>query len=468
MTGRSTIKFNGRDAVAGAYYNEIDPYAAEWLRNLIRDGHIAPGDVDTRSIEDVKPDDLRGYTQCHFFAGLGLWSYALRRAGWSDERRIWTGSCPCQPFSSAGKGDGFGDERHLWPAFAHLVAQCGPPVVCGEQVASKDGYAWLDLVQTDMEGLAYAFWPVVLPVAGVGGPGERHRIWWVGMADPQSENRRPEQSAGGARRRWGGFAGSGTMVGMAHTASERRGETGRAEPTGRQPIVFADSGARTGRVGYAERPRLERHAGNGDGAPRREAPERPTTAANLSFRVADDGHRFIPQPVGRPQRRDGGAAISASDGVAGLSRIRVAYAHGEYPGTQRRDDSEGPSASGGSLRKIDTADVPYGYSLGVDTLDGGAWPGPLNGFWRNADWLFCTDGKWRPVEPGTRPLAYGLPLGMGVLGAGLERLCTVAGITRDSLDRAKKYRVGTLRGYGNAISPEPAIAFIESWRDVAP
>lgn len=50
-----------------AYYNEIDPFAAQWLRNLIAAGHIAPGEVDERSIEDVTPDDLRGFTQCHFF-----------------------------------------------------------------------------------------------------------------------------------------------------------------------------------------------------------------------------------------------------------------------------------------------------------------------------------------------------------------------------------------------------------------
>lgn len=63
-----------------AYYNEIDPYAAQWLRNLIAAGHIAPGDVDERSIADVRADDLVGYTQCHFFAGIGVWSHALRMA----------------------------------------------------------------------------------------------------------------------------------------------------------------------------------------------------------------------------------------------------------------------------------------------------------------------------------------------------------------------------------------------------
>ena len=38
-----------------AYYNEIDPYAAQWLRNLISAGHIADGVVDERSSTHVHP-----------------------------------------------------------------------------------------------------------------------------------------------------------------------------------------------------------------------------------------------------------------------------------------------------------------------------------------------------------------------------------------------------------------------------
>ena len=106
-----------------AYYNEHEPYAAQWLRNLIAAGHIAAGDVDARDIQDVTPDDLTGYTQCHFFAGVGGWSYALRLAGWPDDRPVWTGSCPCQPLSSAGQRKGAADERHLWPAFFRLIIQ---------------------------------------------------------------------------------------------------------------------------------------------------------------------------------------------------------------------------------------------------------------------------------------------------------------------------------------------------------
>ena len=81
-----------------AYYNEYDPAAAACLRELIEAGEIAPGVVDERSISDVRPDELRAYTQCHFFAGIGVWSRALRDAGWSDDRPVWTGSCPCQDF----------------------------------------------------------------------------------------------------------------------------------------------------------------------------------------------------------------------------------------------------------------------------------------------------------------------------------------------------------------------------------
>lgn len=163
-----------------AYYNEFDPYAAQWLRNLIAAGHIASGDVDERSIIEVQPDDLRGYTQVHLFAGIGGWSYAARLAGWSDDRPLWTGSCPCQPFSAAGKRRGTDDARHLWPQMQRLVAECRPPVVVGEQVASKDGRGWLAGVRTDLETLGYAVGAADLCAAGVGAPNIRQRLWWVG------------------------------------------------------------------------------------------------------------------------------------------------------------------------------------------------------------------------------------------------------------------------------------------------
>ena len=137
----------------------------------------------------LPPLDLAGYTQCHFFAGIGVWSYALRRAGWADSRPVWTGSCPCQPFSAAGKGNGFADERHLWPAWFHLIGQRSPVVVFGEQVSSKDADVWVDLVQTDMEALGYAFGAVPFPSAGVGAPHIRDRLYWLADSQLHGYNR---------------------------------------------------------------------------------------------------------------------------------------------------------------------------------------------------------------------------------------------------------------------------------------
>lgn len=166
-----------------AYYNEIDPFAAQWLRNLIAKGLIADGDVDERDIRDVQATDLAGYRQCHFFAGIGGWSYALRLAGWPDDHEVWTGSCPCQPFSVVGRASGVLDSRHLWPAFQSLIAVGKPSVCFGEQVASKDGREWLAGVRTDLEALGYAVGAADLCAAGVGAPHIRQRLYWVADAN---------------------------------------------------------------------------------------------------------------------------------------------------------------------------------------------------------------------------------------------------------------------------------------------
>lgn len=169
--------------MSAVYYNEIDKGCSAWLQALMDADAIPRGEIDTRSIEDVTPNDVRGFTQCHFFAGIGGWAYALDLAGWPRSRPVWTGSCPCQPFSAAGKGAGFADERHLWPAWQHLIAQCAPPVVFGEQVEGPASRAWLDLVCSDMEGLGYAFGAAIIPAASVGSPQLRHRTWFVSGAD---------------------------------------------------------------------------------------------------------------------------------------------------------------------------------------------------------------------------------------------------------------------------------------------
>lgn len=334
-----------------AYYNEFDPKAAAWLRELIQAGHIAPGDVDERSIEDVVPDELVGYTQCHFFAGIGVWSYALRRAEWPDDRAIWTASCPCQPFSQAGEGAGFADERHLWPHLFHLISQRRPGIVIGEQVASKDANPWVDLVHTDLEAVGYAFGAVAFPSAGIGAPHIRDRTYWVANAnDTRSQGRggvleRAAERAAGA---------CGLVVGLANADSAERAACN-----------ILSGGASEGRKGRVD--------------------------------TLLDGHH--------------GWLADAHILAGGQGRAIDGRRH-------QGGDAEPRPGSGCSL-------MPDGA-------------GPTNGFWRNADWLGCRDGKWRPVEPGTFPLAHGAAA-----------------------------RVGRLRGYGNAINAEAAKAFIEAVMEAA-
>jgi DNA (cytosine-5)-methyltransferase 1 len=181
------------------YYNEIDPFAAQWLRNLIAAGHLPSGEVDERDIRDVKAADLAGFRQCHFFAGIGGWARALQLAGWPSDRPVWTGSCPCQPFSAAGDRAAFADERHLWPEWFRLIRECRPATILGEQVDGAIGHGWLDAVFADMEGKGYACGSAVLPACGVGAPHRRNRIWFVANANGRDTGAERQQRGGEQR-----------------------------------------------------------------------------------------------------------------------------------------------------------------------------------------------------------------------------------------------------------------------------
>ena len=222
------------------YYNEFDPKAAAWLRALMMEGEIPVGFVDERSITDLDPDELKSYAQCHFFAGIGGWSLALRLAGWPESRPAWTGSCPCQPFSNAGKQMGTDDSRHLWPAFRRLINRCKPPVVFGEQVASSLGRGWLAGVRSDLETMGYAAGGADLCAAGVGAPHIRQRLYWV--AHHHHHQGLEGTTGAGLQGLDSGLARSGELGGLAHGLNA--GLEGHA---GHEP-----NGNESGRVGADE------------------------------------------------------------------------------------------------------------------------------------------------------------------------------------------------------------------------
>ena len=301
------------------YYNEWDKGAAAWLRELIKQGHIPFGVVDERSITEIRPEDLDGFTQCHFFAGIGGWPLALRLAGVSEDAHLWTGSPPCQPFSAAGKQLGQFDPRHLAPVFLDLISECRPPVRFGEQVAPAIAKSWMCDLQTHLEREDYAVGFAVLPACSVGAPHKRDRLFFGAhrLAHPGgiTDNKRRE-----------------------HAQHRRQNET---EQTG--------MGRCGGGLAYTDSERLQRERRDSDS-----------------------------------QGREGQDIRQAGllDGAG--SENSTTYSH--------------------------------------------------HGFWSDADWLGCRDGKFRPVEPGTFPLANGIPA-----------------------------RVGRLRGYGNAIVPQVAAEFIKAF-----
>ena len=226
-----------------AYYNEFDLFAAQWLRNLIDAGHIAPGIVDDRSITDVTASDLAGFKQCHFFAGIGGWSLALRLAGVPDSFECWTGSPPCQPFSVAGKQLGQLDDRHLAPTFMRLIAECRPSVLFGEQVAAAIAKHWLDDLFTELEAEGYTCGAAVLPAASVGAPHKRDRLFFgaMGNAAHVSKHWRGHSGQSG----WHEYSNYGCADRLDYPKSLRwnqRGEGNYRQYDGEQPCPIGGNG----------------------------------------------------------------------------------------------------------------------------------------------------------------------------------------------------------------------------------
>ena len=229
------------------YYNDSDPKACAWVRELIKAGCIPDGEVDNRPIQNVQPEDLHGFVQHHWFCGIAGWARALDLAGWPRDRPVWTASLPCQPFSTAGTQRGQADERHLYPVFAALVEKCRPERIFGEQVEAAIRHGWLDLVQSDLEGIGYAFAATGLPAACVGAPHIRQRLWFVGDAGRAGLPARQRQELPGENRDDEGRAAEQSGGSYWRDADWLPCRDGKARPT--QPGLFPLAHGVSNRVG---------------------------------------------------------------------------------------------------------------------------------------------------------------------------------------------------------------------------
>ena len=384
-----------------AYYNEFDPKAAAWIRQLIKNGMIADGEVDERSITEVTADEIRGFTQHHFFAGIGGWSYSLRLAGWPDDRPVCTASLPCQPFSVAGAQKGVDDERHLLPHFIELVKQCNFQTIFGEQVPGAIKHGWLDDLCTEMERESYAVGSIVLTAAGEGAPHIRQRLYWVADSSKQRQS------------------GQRELGQPLHTTENQDREINRIIGTGdinnRMANTISNGQCKRAKVGGG----LSGQCQDGETCDQSERRSE-VCRVGISSSLRLESERAELETAG---------ATRTSEIFDGMGNTEL---HGHNAGQIGRSLSESETKS----RLL--------QSEGSDTD------------WSDPDWLYCRDEKYRPIKSSIEPLANGLPRGMGYSSDPSEPI---------DADNTQEARVMRLKGYGNAIVPQVAASFIKAFME---
>ena len=425
------------------YYNEFDPHAAAWLRELIKMGAIPNGEVDERSITEVKSGDLKGYVQCHFFCGIAGWPEALRRAGVAADRPLWTGSCPCQSFSCAGPGTGVEDPRDLWPHFFRLIRECRPQRVFGEQVADAIGHGWLDRLSADLEAQDYAVGAAVLGAHSAGADHQRQRLYWLAQSNGIGRGRR------------------------SHGHSLGDAEQGMPKAEVKGPVV-ADWPAKSENDGL-------RRQGRKECDDQRSGPSCAPIGAGLLDGVEQCGTTLglADAELRRPEQRDTGQrAVSELD--AGGTDGFMGNAEGDDQRRKRQSGQVGRRKGKTGRSGAGRSGLVFAGEPGLQGLNGDVGnrdePGRLGAeppgsvaaasracFWSRAVAIPCRDGKSRRFEPGIFPLVNGILRGVGYSGD--PRLPEYVNATAEA-------RVMRLKGYGNAINVETACMFIRAAEDV--
>ena len=398
------------------YYNEFDAKKAAALKALMDDGFISIGDIDTRPIQNVQPDDLKHYDRCHFFAGIGLWDYALNLARWPENHRVWTGSCPCQPFSTAGRQKGKNDDRHLWPFWFSLIQECQPPVIFGEQVANAISKGWLDDVYQGLEAENYTVGSAVLPACSVGAPHKRDRLWFVAHTAHSDDRRnagefqKPDEFKTQERQeRRSAQSGGASVVGdTEHDGSYATPFTGGHEEINDGCTEKQNGSVQSERTGSARSLSGKALANT----------TRPRTRVNQS--------KFW-------QRVSGNSSY-----VADTESQQGSSGNAEFSGTEQ-EQHRGRSRCG-SMGQPKFAGLER-HAWDEERNDQQRWDEAQShgSAWSSGIWINCPDGKQRLIEPSIHLLADGHP-----------------------------ERVGLLHSAGDAIVPQLAAEFIECSLAVIP
>jgi DNA (cytosine-5)-methyltransferase 1 len=408
-----------------AYYNEFDPKAASWLRQLIKNGDIADGTVDERSIIEVEATDLEGFTQHHFFAGVGVWSYALRNAGWGDDRPVCTASLPCQPFSAAGNQKGKEDERHLLPHFLELVGQCNFHTIFGEQVETAIKHGWLDDLYTEMERENYTVGSAIIGAHSIGKPHIRKRIYWVAqcrMGNTDSERLQEHREPGELHIRESDRQNQERLnlnTGLSDRVANTNGE--QCEQ-GLQPL----SGGQA-----------ERHRSNSEHSRMANTNDAQRGAGQESEQSTRSEQRQSVSDSGMDGRRSGSESSTDGRMVNPISDQHRCSERGVDGETNRAEISDRTEVTQ-SGQLIGTSE----YVRERPSAD-------------SIEWLYCRDEKYRPIKSGIEPLVDGI-------ARGVVHSCDSV-ITPNASAEARTIR---LKGYGNAIVAPVAEEFIRATMDV--
>lgn len=419
-----------------AYYNENDPAAAHCIRALMADGVIAPGVVDDRSITEVQPDDLRGFKQCHLFAGGALWQLALRQAGWPDDRPVWTGSCPCQPFSAAGKHEGTDDPRHLWPHLHRLISAVRPPIVMGEQVSGKAGYGWLDGVCDDLEAEGYTCGAADIAACAIDAPHQRSRLWWYAELANTNNLRSSSKNKTSAK------------LAESKARQNNNGLFERSDSTGDRDSEMAKFNGRagTGRIDRAK-------AGNAHGS----TPNTVGIKQTKGIETQRTGQQSVDQSdaqvlanTSSQPRQQNTRSTSGNEGAHGWrSQNDNRHSSGDESGVGDVANAEGLEQRRG--RQLQSQSGNERNQQGVKCSP--TTPNVCNSSYWGSHWIECYDGKARRTEPSICFLADGLQLPVDAIGSES---------TADLQETFPKNRIEAWRIAGNAIVPQLAVEFIWS------